>query len=235
MNPKYSTYATARVKRHILRLPVGEPFATRELLSYGKRDTIDKALQRMVHKGWIMRLARGVFIRLARDGSRCKLPSMVKVAQTKARAFGKELFIDGKNVACALQLVPMREEEQTSFIASGCSTSFKCTAPEYKERRIYFKSARPGAIKLGDGKAGQIIRAFMYIGAREFNYDIWNKARSKIYRSQFEELKDAFKWMPMWMSDVYWRAQSEIQCARVKKSREAFLAARTAARARMYG
>jgi len=235
MKPKYSTYATARVKRHILKLPVGEPFATRDLLSYGKRDTIDKALQRMVKKGWIIRLARGVFIRSAMDGSKCKLPSLVQIAQTKARAFGKELFIDGRNGAQALQLVPKRGEDQTSFIASGCSTSFKCTAPEHKERRIYFKSVRPGAIKLADGKAGQVIRAFMHIGAREFNYDIWNKVRSKLYRSQFDELKDAIKWMPMWMSDVYWRAQSEIERARVKRRRDAFLTARAAARVRMYG
>src|SRR5271155_700806 len=219
MHPKYSTYATAREKRHVMRLPINEPFATRDLLSYGKRDTIDKALQRMVSKGWIRRLARGIFVRSPMDGRKRKLPSIAQIAQTKARAFGKELYVEGRNAAHALQLVSVRREDQTSFIASGCSTSFRCTAPEYGDTRIYFKSARPTAIKLGDSKRGQIIRAFMHLGARQLNYEIWNKVSSELYRSQVDDLKDGIKWMPMWMSDVYWLAESEFECARVKRIR----------------
>jgi hypothetical protein len=215
MNPKYNTDATARVKRHIMKLRANEPFATRDLLSYGKRDTVDKALQRMVKKGWILRLARGVFVKPPRDGSGLKLPSLMQIAWTKAKAFGKELFVHGGKAAHKLQLLPPPPEQPT-FIATGHSTSFRCTCLEFKETRIHFKSTAPRAVKLADTAAGQVIRAFRHIGARQLDYSMWRKVRSKLDRSQSNELDDAIKWMPTWMSDVYWRTQAEFERTRVK-------------------
>jgi hypothetical protein len=215
MNPKYNTDATARVKRHIMKLRANEPFATRDLLSYGKRNAVDKTLQRMVKKGWILRLARGVFVKPSPDGDRLKLPSLREIARTKARAFGKELFVHGGNAAQHFQL-SVALPQQPTFLASGHSTSFRCTCLEFKDTRIHFKSASPRAVKLGDGVAGQVIRAFRLMGTRQFDYSIWRKVRSTLNRSQCKELDDAIKWMPTWMSDVYWRMQAEFERFRVK-------------------
>jgi len=215
MNPKYNTDATARVKRHIMKLKANEPFATRDLLSYGKRDTIDKALQRMVKRGWILRLARGIFIKPSQDETGLKLPSLLQIALTKAKAYGKELFVHGGNAAHNLQLLSSPPEKPT-FAASGHSTSFRCTCLEFKDTRIHFRSASPKTVKLADSTAGQAIRAFLHIGARQFDYAIWRKVRSKLERSQSIELDDAIKWMPTWMSDVYWRTQAEFERTRVR-------------------
>lgn len=74
------------VRRHVHRIPKDVIFTTRELLNYAKRNTVDKTLSEFVKVGYLIRLARGVFIK---QGS--KIPSIYKIASAKARAFGKEI------------------------------------------------------------------------------------------------------------------------------------------------
>ncbi len=54
---------TESVKHRIARVPRGEPFTSSRFLRLGSRSAVDKALSRLVEKGAIQRIARGVFVR----------------------------------------------------------------------------------------------------------------------------------------------------------------------------
>src|SRR5271155_2175776 len=111
---------TSNIISHINRLSKDQIFTTRELLSYGSRTAIDKALGRMVKSERIVRLCRGVFIR----DPGLKKPTALEVARAKAHAFGKRIAVYGANIAKELGLVDFFPTEPV-FLVSGRSSSFR--------------------------------------------------------------------------------------------------------------
>lgn len=79
----------SRCRKYVNELPTGQCFATRELLTYGHRDAVDKCTQAMVGSGFVLRMARGVFVR---NDLGLKLPTIEEIAETKARAFSKHML-----------------------------------------------------------------------------------------------------------------------------------------------
>jgi len=61
------------VRRYINRLAPNTLFSTSQLLSCGKRAAVDQALSRLVKRGDIIRLTRGLFLRDAYTGSSISL------------------------------------------------------------------------------------------------------------------------------------------------------------------
>lgn len=120
---------------HIYSLPDGTPFSTRDLLNYGLRNTIDRTMHFLVKAGEIMRLARGVFMKPAEE-----VPSAEEIAATKARAFGKEIYIPGRDAARKMKL---RERTNTAerlvFVING-------------PLHVIHLSSRPHLLPRNDGK-----------------------------------------------------------------------------------
>ncbi|MBI4533459.1 MAG: type IV toxin-antitoxin system AbiEi family antitoxin domain-containing protein, partial [Candidatus Melainabacteria bacterium] len=56
-------FTSSFIKRHIYRLPLDKIFSTRDFLIYGSRTAVDQTLAKLVKKGMIIRLARGVFVK----------------------------------------------------------------------------------------------------------------------------------------------------------------------------
>jgi len=80
--------ASSLIRRHILTLPEGGTFTTRDVLCFGTRAAVDQALSRMVKARKIRRLARGVF---AKDPSYSEEYSLFEIAKLKAQAFGRKI------------------------------------------------------------------------------------------------------------------------------------------------
>ena len=198
-------YTTSpHVKRHIFALPEGQLFATRDLLSYGPRHAVDKALQRLVKAGWIMRLARGIFMKTIDAKTEHMLPTVAQIAAIKAAAFGKQLFIHGKNAASHLKLGLFDNDEPT-FLVTGYSSCFCCKAKEGKMVRVHFRSSNAVASKLGDSKLGLIMRGIRQVGKEKLEPLILEKATRGLNRPERQKWRESIKWMPKWMTDLYWR------------------------------
>ncbi len=88
-------YTSSQIRRHIFRLHDNAIFSTREFLNFGKRAAVDKCLSRLVKRGEIIRLARGLFKRF--DGN--TLPLTRIVADCKAKAFGKQIVTHALDAA----------------------------------------------------------------------------------------------------------------------------------------
>ncbi len=74
------------IRSYINKLPADHIFCTRDLLHLSTRANVDQTLFRLVRRGWIKRLARGVFVR---DLFFTTTPQTI--ARVRAGAFGKKV------------------------------------------------------------------------------------------------------------------------------------------------
>jgi Family of unknown function (DUF6088) len=184
------------IRAHINRLPADAIFTSRDFLCYGKRTTIDSAINRLIKKEMIFRIARGVFVkwstRVAIEGI---LPSALKVAQAKARGFGKIIFMHKKDAACHFGLLQAGNESPT-FATFGRNTSF-----QYGEKIIHLVHVSPKGANLADKFTGLFIRALKQVGNhKETSATLWEMLRNG-NRVDRTETASAASYLPSWVSD----------------------------------
>ena len=196
---------SARIRQHVFNVPDGQPFATRDLLAYGPRGAVDKAIQRLIRAEVIVRVARGVFVKPIYEKGKLKLPTLAKVVLTKAHAFGKKLFIHGTDAACALNIIDYRNDEPT-FVASGSSSSFLCNSADFGRVRVHFRGSSPLSQKFGDTGLGLIFRAMRALPSFLREPAFLGKVVEPFCfgRTQRREFREASKWMPGWLSKMLW-------------------------------
>lgn len=196
-------WTSAFIRRHICRLPKGNPFTTRDMLRYGSRPAVDQTLYRMVKSGEILRLARGVFIVESPDAP---LPSVLEVAMVKAQSFAKRIVSHGADIAKALGLAQSGNLEPT-FSIDGRSSSFR-----YGSEVIHFKGTSPRKL-LDEGRTGRVIRALWHIGRERCNEYVVMVATASLGFSDRLELRDLSRLMPAWMTSYF-------SCAHLESSWE---------------
>lgn len=195
-------YASVFVRRYIRELPLGRIFTTREFLSFGSRAAIDQALYRLVKDGRIIRLARGMFVR---QGTKTSSISANEVAQTKARAFGREITSWGGAMLAEMGLSDCTFINPT-YATTGGTSSFRFGA-----MRIFFKKAAARNVKLGDSIAGRILKVLWYLGKARVNPLVISQCMRRCYESDRLEVRRLLNWVPSWLSGPfvigYWPEQ----------------------------
>lgn len=182
------------IRKHINLLPPGVPFATRHLLSYGSRESVDQALYRLVKQNHITRLARGIFVKPASDE---KLPSVQEIAATKALAFGKKIFTHALDAAYKLG-VTKRGNQQHIFAIKGQTRSFQSVFG-----KIILKGTTAKDAKLKDKWIGLIIRAVRRLGNNKATIEMLTQIIRKLGRAERKNLHYFMPYMPAWMSDNF--------------------------------
>jgi len=184
-------YTTTFIRRHIFRLPVGRLFTSREFLLYGTRAAVDQALSRLVRKGLIVRLARGVFIRQDSDVRRI---SPIDVARAKAESFGKQLAVWGGHLASKLGLVAEGPPEQI-FSINGSSSSFK-----FGKITVYLRKVCARKMRLSTSQAGVVLSSLWHLGRAQVSHGQVRLATRKCLRPDLEEIRLSLVWLPAWLS-----------------------------------
>ena len=190
--------ASTFLRRFVYSLNRGQMFTTKDVLRFGTRKAVDCALKRLVEKGEIVRLASGVFMR---GDESTPLPTPLEVARIKAKAYGKKIATHGDEVAQQLKLIETAGNTETLALwIDGSSSSFK-----YGNIKIVFQSTSKRKIRLvKKGRAGLSLVALWHIGKnkvtqKEISRCMPNKSIEK------EQLKDALKNVPQWLSEFYLR------------------------------
>jgi Family of unknown function (DUF6088) len=201
---------TARIRKHIFGKPAGQPFATREMLGYGKRKSVDKAMERAVNLGIIIRVARGVFCKPLYQKGKLILPMLAEIVLTKAKAFGKELLMThGKDAAFALKIAGSGNPHPT-FVVSGFSSSFECLSRDFGDvRTVHLKGTNPLSKKFADNHVGIFMRAMKHLPKEDRCFEHFAKATESLNRTQRSELKNNSKWMPGWLNNFFWAKPPE--------------------------
>jgi hypothetical protein len=186
------------IRAHLQRISNDAIFSRRDFLCYGTRAAVDVALHRLVKKDVIVRLARGVFVKWSLKIAKGNIPSALEIAQTKARAFGKEIFVHKRDAAAQLGLVDSVSETPT-FGTFGRSTSFQSAQRRIKLSHICLKDA-----KYGDTFIGLLIRGLRYIGYNDELPTTLAKLTSSLTKAERAKLSLAAASMPSWLSDLFY-------------------------------
>jgi hypothetical protein len=184
------------IRRHILRLPNGMIFSTREMLNYGKRSAVDQCLYRLVKTGRIVRLAWGLFIK---ENPGTALPSTLIVATEKAKAFGRRILSDAADAAKLLGLTTFGNSRLT-YAIQGYSSSFK-----YGKTTIHFKGICARKMALGDDLVGLAIKALWQFGKERCDQHAIAKATAQFNRPERMQFHQSCHLMPAWMTNIFKR------------------------------
>lgn len=137
------------VMRFVEKLAPGQAFVTKQLLFLSKRGALDQALARLVKRGNLIRLARGVF---CLNDPNAALPDLLEVVRVKAQAFGKTIAIHGLDALKSL--LGQGGNNEITFACNGRSSSFVALG-----KRVYLRGTSMIRVKAGDAKTGLVIRA----------------------------------------------------------------------------
>ncbi|MBI4534351.1 MAG: type IV toxin-antitoxin system AbiEi family antitoxin domain-containing protein [Candidatus Melainabacteria bacterium] len=186
---------TSFIKRHIYRLPLDKIFSTREFLIYGSRTAVDQTMSKLVKKGIIIRLARGLFVK---EGSNTERITIYDVAKAKAESFGKQIAIWGGHLAVKLGLTTDGHYEHT-YCVSGSSSSFK-----FGDVIVRLRKACARIMHLSTDIPGQFLQALWYLGKQrlyELRRSPWLPISLK--RTEKEHIRLSVHLVPAWLAAAF--------------------------------
>ena len=181
----------AFILNHIARLPRNTIFTTREVLRYGTRNAVDQAMFQLVRDKLVLRLARGVFVRVR---GMTKTFSVKEIAEAKAKAFGKSIFMHGADAARRIGLTKQGNEGFV-YLVDGSTSSFRVG-----DVVVHFKRCARRMIVLKDTGAGLAVRAMWNVGERITQAQIGLVKRT-LDRENFDRFVAGFGLMPAWLTD----------------------------------
>ncbi len=194
-------------RKYVNELPKGQIFVTRELLTYGHRDAVDKCTQAMVGASMIRRLARGVFVR---NDIGLELPKIEAIAEAKARAFSKLIIPSVCNQAAALGLEKPRKlrKKGNKFVEpkppyNGTVFSILGTTSEFWTIHGYVKLQHISARKyfVAQQKVGEIMAGIWHASkdaSVNFQSILWNANLTTVENKQLRQLA---AWVPEWIHE----------------------------------
>lgn len=184
---------TAAVIKRIETEYHGRVFITASLLDLGSRSAIDQVLKRLVEKGKICRLARGVFWGHP-AGERVATPGADQIAFSIADQEGIKLQISGEEAAYRLGLIssiPSRPVYDTSGLPREIRLD---------RYTIYFRAVSEKRLALCGTAAGMAIAALTHLGAERVNDEILKKIEIRIGTEEMRRLVEARNLMPGWLA-----------------------------------
>jgi len=186
---------TARIRDFIKKLDRDTIFTTRDLLTFGTRSSVDNAVYNLVNREEMVRIIPGVF---SLPGSKRKL-SLKELAIIKAKSFGHRIIKHASEIASDLGLASSRvPDNEVWFATSGSKSAFK-----FGSIKIRFKPTCARKMRLGDTRAGQVIRALNYIGWRKVTDKTVALATVDLSGRTRRRLQSLASMMPAWLSEFF--------------------------------
>lgn len=170
----------------------GQVFTTLSLIDLGTREAVDQALVRMVKKGDLVRLARGVFIQ-GKEGKKTFLPSADQIAHAISREEGVTIQISGHEAAYRLGLISDMPTKPV-YESSGSDRTIRMD-----EYTIYFKSVNSKRLALAGTESGMALSALLYLGKNNVSESTLEKIQSSIKAKEFIKLVSSYNIMPGWL------------------------------------
>lgn len=184
---------TKQVLEHATGLPEGTPLVAKELLHLGSRAAVDQVLSRLVRRGVLLRVGRGIYVLPVESRFGTRAPSTVKMVEGLAKQRGETIVSHGAAAANALGLttqVPMR----AVYLTSGRSRHLTLGA-----QTVEFRHAPIWQLIFPGLTAGDVVRALAWLGPEKAGEAIL-KLRSKLPPSELEKVASARSRLPTWMA-----------------------------------
>jgi len=174
-------------------LPEGTAMSAKELLHLGNRAAVDQALSRLAKRGELLRVSRGVYVRLVEGRFGTRPPSVESVVAGIARLTGESIGTTGAAAANKLGLttqVPVR----MVYVTSGPSRRLTLGANE-----IELKHVPEWQVGLTGRPAGDAIRALAWAGRSGARRALAAIGR-KLAPEELEALSKQRSRLPTWLA-----------------------------------
>lgn len=183
------------VRRAVAKMPEGQVFATKSLVSLGKRSTIDQIMRRLVDLEFVIRVARGVYRKtFGYSKAKTSWPSLEEIAHVKAEAFGKTIRSSGRELAQAFG-IEQKPIKGIEFAASSSSSSFMTC-----RGRVIFKKVADSRLHLGNSVVGETLRAIWKTGESLLkDTGLAQRMVQWFGRKEKEEMRSRTALLPGWM------------------------------------
>lgn len=196
---------TNAIRNRINEIGAGEPFTSTEFGTLGSRAAIDQALSRLVGKGELVRIVRGVFVQPKKSryvGN--VMPEPSKIAQAIANAHGETIQVHGAEAARLLGLTTQMPL-QSVFYTTGRNREIKLG-----NLKLTLKHVAKRKLALSGRPSGLALTALWYLGKEHVNTNTIKTIREKLAPEAFEEFKAETPSMPAWMTSTLRRYEQEV-------------------------
>lgn len=184
---------TKQILEYAATTPEGTPLVAKELLYLGNRAAVDQVLSRLVQRGTLLRVGRGIYVLPVKNRFGSRAPSALKMVEGLANQRGETIVMHGAAAANALGLttqVPM----QAIYLTSGPSRRLKLGA-----QMVEFRHAPIWQLILPGRAAGEVVRALAWLGPEKAGEAI-QKLRAKLPPSELQEVASARSRLPTWLA-----------------------------------
>lgn len=193
-----------KIRQHVESLPSSQPVTSKEFMGFGSRAAVDQALARLVQKGELSRVARGVYMRPKRSPYVGEVsPEPAKVAEALAAETGNTIQVHGAEAARRMGL-STQVPSQPIFYTSGPSRRVQLGRTE-----VTLKHVSPRKLAMAERPAGIALTALWYLGKHLVTVETIERIRARLPHEEFEALRSASRVMPGWMHDVFIRFEKE--------------------------
>lgn len=190
------------ISRRIRAKGRGWVFTPKDFLDVGTRAAVDQTLSRLVRKGTIRRLDRGVYdYPKQHDKLGTLSPCVGDLAQVIAAKTGDNIFPSGAAAANYLGLstqVPARPV----YLTNGASRT-KTVAG----RTIILKHARVPIMNSVTDRANFVLQALSYLGQRHIDDQIIEQCAARLDNRDMKDLSASVARIPGWMADIIFKIQ----------------------------
>lgn len=179
----------------------GSLFFADDFLSFGTGKAVGKALERLVDKGSISRVARGIYARLEKDPIVGELkPTTEKIAQAIAKRDKARIVPTGVLALNALGLstqVPMN----VVYLTDGSARKI-----DLGRRKIVFKKTAPKNLAAIGKISSLVIQALKEIGKEKVNEKEIEIILEKLTKEEPQRLEHDIKLAPEWIRVIMRKA-----------------------------
>jgi hypothetical protein len=188
----------AKLRSRIYGSGKGSAFTPNDFLDLGGRDAVDKALSRLVAKGTIRRLARGLYEYPREHPELGTLaPDLEKVARSLA---GKDRIRLQPAGAYATNLLGLSEQvpAKVVFLTDGPSRTVKIGRQEIQLRRT-----TPRNMAAAGRLTGLLMQAFRHLGKEHITPERMEHLKRTLPAKERKQLLKDLRLAPAWMHPLF--------------------------------
>jgi len=181
------------ILEHTEGLAEGASICARELLHLGSRAAVDQALSRLVRRGHLLRVSRGVYVRPVASRFGARPPSAAQMLEAFAGLKGETIAPHGAAAANRLGLTP-QVPVRTVYLTSGPNRRLTLGS-----QVIELRHAPRWQLALAGRPAGDVLRALAWLGPEKAG-EALRKLKRKLSETELEEIVSARAVLPVWLA-----------------------------------
>lgn len=186
------------IQNRILLNGRGKVFIPKDFLDFGSRDATDKALSRLVKKGDIKRLGRGLY-HFPQMNERLGIPlspDLDEIAEALARQTGSRVIPSGAVATNRLGL-STQVPAKPVYLTDGRSRQVKVG-----KMLIDIRHTPPKELPIGSKSSAMVFQALRYLGQQSINDQVIKNIRRSLSDEQLTALVNDAQYTTDWIAAV---------------------------------